>query len=96
MADETTNTQDDLAYDIGQGHPGYRLAQHIGTLDSLIDGQPNDGGLGSALQPVRDALAASLRALINVGVVIETGDWDTSDDGNDAAEQVEALLDGGL
>jgi hypothetical protein len=91
-----TDTQtDDLAYDIGRGHPGYRLAQHILTLDSLIDGQPDDGGLGSALHPVRVAMAASLRALINVGVVIETGDWDTSDDGNDTSEQVAALLGGG-
>jgi len=88
-----TGTQtDDLAYDIDRGHPGYDLAQHVRTLDSLIDGQPDDGGLGSALHPVRTALAASLRALINVGVVIETGDWDTSDDGEDPRDQVAALL----
>jgi biotin operon repressor len=93
MATETKT--DDLAYEIDKGHPGYDLAMHVQTLDSLIDGQPNDGGLGSALHPVRTALAKSLRALINVGVVIETGDWDTSDDGEDARDQVAALLGGG-
>lgn len=31
------------------------------TLDSLIDGEPDDGGLGSTLQPIRERLAALLK-----------------------------------
>ena len=57
--------------EIKAGEPGYDLACHIQTLDSLIDGEPDDDGLGSMLQPIRDDLAKALRALLATQEAIE-------------------------
>ncbi len=46
-----------------KGDPGFDLEMDLQTLDSLIDGEPDDDGLGSTLHPIRVRLAKALDAL---------------------------------
>lgn len=61
---------------IGKGDAGFNLEMDLQTLDSLIDGEPDDGGLGSVLRPIRERLAKALDALRMTQEAIDAGEDD--------------------